>query len=135
MTATVPSDDVNKMADLVGPFHTVNDVAAALGVSPTVVTTAARQARLLCVHTSDDVPLLPTFQFAEQATVRPDLYAVLSLLSRVPAWSAAVWLRTPNDALGGQTPEQAAADPSLALQVEVLARRWAHRLDMVATLP
>lgn len=90
---------------------------------------AAQTHRLLVVAT-DERTLVPAFQLTAEGEPRPDLAAVLAplLAARMDPWRAWAWLTQPAGLLGGQVPEQAAADPATADLVAPAAARLAERV-------
>lgn len=95
----------SRINDLVGPFYRVDDVAAMLDREPAALGGLLADGLLLGARTSDGEWVFPVFQFTDTGEVRPDLVPVLSRLTRLSGWTAAVWLRTRNDDLDDSTPE------------------------------
>lgn len=93
----------NAMADLVGPFYDTNGVATLLGVSVDALSAAREDGLLLGVQTSDGAWVYPTFQFTGDR-VDPALIPVFHIFRDSPRWSAAVWLRTPDEDLDELSP-------------------------------
>ncbi|MDT0202958.1 hypothetical protein [Nocardioides sp. AE5] len=89
---------------------------------------AASENRLLVVP-RDEQRLVPAFQFDAAAEPRPELEPVLLplLASGMDPWHVWGWLTQPAALLGGQVPEQAAADPEEAPIVRHAAVRLAER--------
>lgn len=93
----------NKLAEAVGPFHDTSGVATVLGVTEQVVEERRAAGTILAVQTSDGVWVYPVFQFGGHE-VDPELLPAIHALRDRPAWSAALWLVTPNDDLDGLSP-------------------------------
>jgi hypothetical protein len=118
----------NEMSDLVGPFFDTAGMRTLLGSTRQAIHDRTLRGTLLGVQTSEGQWIYPVFQFAG-AQPRPDLADVLKVLRGGPRWSAAVWLRTAADELGGRSPEQwlasgGDADPVLRL-ARLVAHQWA----------
>ena len=90
---------------------------------------AANERRLLVVP-SGEQSIVPAFQLTDDGEPRPELAAVLRplLTAGMDPWRAWAWLTQPAALLGGQVPEQAAADPAEADLVAVAAARLAERV-------
>ncbi|MBD3924305.1 DUF2384 domain-containing protein [Nocardioides cavernae] len=115
------------MADLVGPFYSAESVAARLDGDGACPSGMEGILALLSVDTADGTTLYPTFQFGTDGRVRSELNPLLRIVAGGPAWSAAVWLRTPNEQLDWLTPECAVANPDYRRVAEMLARAWLSR--------
>jgi hypothetical protein len=101
---------------------------ASLEATRFAVHKAAQTHRLLVVATEERT-LVPAFQLTAEGEARPDLVAVLEplLAARMDPWRVWAWLTQPAALLGGQVPEQAAADPATADLAAHAAVRLAER--------
>lgn len=108
-------------------------LAAVRGTSVNATRFAAHKAKesadLLLVAAGDEV-LLPAFQFDGAGQVRTELAPVLRALlgAGMDPWDAWIWLTQPAGLLGGEVPEQLAADPDEAELVAHAAVRLAERI-------
>ncbi|HEY0949900.1 hypothetical protein [Nocardioides sp.] len=93
-----------------------------------VVHKAGGEHRLLVVA-ADERTLVPAFQLTPDGNLRPELGPVLEplLAARMDPWKVWAWLTQPAGLLGGEVPEQAAADPDRAELVREAAVRLAER--------
>ncbi|MCL8023879.1 hypothetical protein [Nocardioides bruguierae] len=104
---------------LASPTHDHASLAAVRGTSENAtrfaVTKAGNERRMLVVPAPEGggAVLVPAFQLGEDGGVREELLAVLEPLLAAGGDPFAVWawLTQPAALLGGQVPEQAAADP------------------------
>lgn len=130
---------MNPMAEQVGPdFYDVHAMAEALTlpdaepVTPTELEERRTRHEVLGVRTADEQWIFPTWQVSD-GVVLPGLAEVLTAFAGHPAWSVALWLRTPREELGGpageRTPHEAlaAGDDVVAVVdlARVVAARWA----------
>lgn len=125
---------MNPMAEQVGPdFYDVHAMADALTapdadpVTPAELEERRTRHEVLGVRTADEQWIFPTWQVGE-AEVLPGLGDVLSAFAGHPAWSVALWLRTPREELGDRTPHEALLAGEISSVVElaaVVAARWA----------
>ena len=90
---------------------------------------AANEHRLLVVP-SGERSIVPGFQLTVDGEPRPELGPVLEplLTAGMDPWRAWAWLTQPAALLGGQVPEQVAADPASAGLVAGAAVRLAERV-------
>lgn len=88
---------------------------------------AASEHRLL-VLTPEERPVVPAFQLTPAGEVRRELAPVLATLlpAETDPWKVWIWLTQPAGLLGGQVPEQAAADAEDADLVLLAARKLAE---------
>ena len=122
---------------LASPWFTYETLAelrrATLEATRFAVHKAAQDHRLLVVA-ADERTLVPAFQLTAEGEPRPELAAVLEplLAARMDPWRAWAWLTQPAGLLGGQVPEQAAADPATA---DLVARAAVRLAERVAATP
>ncbi len=125
---------MNPMAEQVGPdFYDVRAMADALTahdaepVTPAELEERRTRHEVLGVRTADEQWIFPTWQ-VNDAVVLPGLDEVLTAFAGHPAWSVALWLRTPREELAERTPHEALVAGEIASVVElagVVAARWA----------
>jgi class 3 adenylate cyclase len=113
----------------VGPFYETAGLSRWLGITRQGVHDRARRRALLAVMTSDGKTLYPAWQFDDAGRVLPGLREVLEVFRDVPVndWRVAVWLTTPDEALGHRTPAQWLRDGLATEMVQELAVDLAAR--------
>jgi hypothetical protein len=118
---------------LAGPSYTYETLAALRGASVNATRFAVHKAQndhgLLVVATEAGT-VVPGFQLTQAGELRPELEPVLRplLAAGMDPWRAWAWLTQPAGLLGGQVPEQVAADPAEAGVVRHAAVRLAERV-------
>lgn len=102
---------------------------ASLNATRFAVHKAAAAHELLLVGHDDQV-LVPAFQLDQQGAVRTELRPVLRplLAAGMEPWDAWAWLARPAMLLGGEVPQEVAADPDEAAIVAHAAVRLAERI-------
>ena len=104
---------------LATPTHTYETLAQVRGTEVNAtrfrIHKSAGAHRLLVVA-PEGRTLVPAFQLTDDGEPRPDLLPVLEplLAARMDPWRVWAWLTQPAALLGGQVPQEAAADPDEA---------------------
>lgn len=118
---------------LADSWLTYDTLAAVRGASVNATRFAVHKAqeshRLLVVPTESGT-VVPGFQLTDAGELRPELAPVLQplLAAGMDPWRVWAWLTRPAGLLGGQVPEQLAADPAEADLVRHAAARLAERV-------
>jgi hypothetical protein len=88
---------MNSWASVIGPCYLTASIARELAVTPSTVSRAARELRLLRLPTPERICLFPVFQLMDGAPVA-GLQAVLRILQVAidDPWTWAQWLNTPH---------------------------------------
>lgn len=110
-----------------GPFYDTAGLARWLGISRQAVHQRAARRAILGCPLADDTAVYPTWQFLDNGIPLPGLVDVLAALAEGSddPWMAALWLRSPNDALDSVTPADWLRDGGDTAPVLDAARRVA----------
>ncbi len=105
MVDALPVTDPSTIADRAGPFYSVADTAAYLGLTPDIVEKQIERSDLLGARSRDGEHHVPTWQFAEDGEVIRDLVKIASALrEQLSDCGALLWLTQPRRWLGGVSP-------------------------------
>lgn len=120
---------VNSLAQAVGPVYRQSGLAKACGLTRQAVNDWVRNRRVLALTTSDDVVLIPAFQFDRHLRPWRGIDQVLAILTPdvVDEWTLASWLTAPQATLNGESviDRIASGDVTSAVKLaEAARRRW-----------
>jgi hypothetical protein len=113
-----------------GPFYDTAGLIRWLGITRQAVHQKVRAHQLLACETGDGRRVYPAWQFTPDGRTIPGFTAVLqTMLAATDPWTAAIWLTTPSDRLGGRSAIdvlRSEHDPEPVLVVaRADATRWA----------
>ncbi|MEH0110745.1 PRC-barrel domain-containing protein [Tersicoccus sp. MR15.9] len=107
MIAAIPT--AGPFDEEVGPFYDTAGLRKRFDLSRQAIDQRVKRGDLLCLKTSDNHRLYPSFQFDEHGDGIPRLREVLELLpeeKEYGPWQAAAWLNAAGDDLDGLTPAE-----------------------------
>lgn len=105
MAAALPSVTVHDQ--LVGPFYDTAGLTSWLGVSKQAIAKRVKNNTLIGCQLESGTWVYPTWQFTDAATVDQHLLQVWQILrGHANAWTAALWMCSPNPALNDETAVQ-----------------------------
>jgi len=128
MIASLPG--ANILDERVGPFYDTSGLRKWFQMSRQTLDAQATAGDVLCVMSSDNHRLYPSFQFTAQGQLLPRLRQVLAALDpkRIDTWGDAVWLNTPASALDGLRPAEALRTERADEVLGLAKRAGAHQL-------
>ena len=126
MTAALPTHHVYDQ--IVGPFYDTAGLTRWWNVSRQAVSKKVAANTLIACRLEEGQWVYPVWQFTSSGTVHPALVQVWRILrAAADPWTCAMWLRAPQDALGGQTAVQWLTDDGSVEPVTTAARADAQR--------
>ncbi|GAB92377.1 antitoxin Xre/MbcA/ParS toxin-binding domain-containing protein [Gordonia rhizosphera] len=130
MVSALPAAGVHDQ--IVGPFYDTTGLTSWLGISKQAVAKRVKHSTMIGCQLQSGTWVYPTWQFTEQGAVDRELLEAWRILrEHANAWTAALWMRSPNPDLDGHTAVEcltsgSAAHRKLAMDAaRADAERWA----------
>ncbi|MGH3562625.1 MAG: hypothetical protein ACRDTN_12710, partial [Mycobacterium sp.] len=129
MVAALPLGHV--FDDISGPFYDTTGLTRWLGVSRQALHQKVARHAILACPLEDGGVVYPTWQFLDSGATIPSLAEMLATLAEGTddAWMIALWMRAPNENLGGDRPSEwlrAGRDPQRVIAMaRHVASNWA----------
>jgi hypothetical protein len=101
------SADINPMAELVGPFYTLDGLARVLHTGVEALERMQAEGDLLVVRTDDGVEVAPSYQVNKHSGTKVGNFSTVNRLfaeAEVDPWTTAVWFVTTDESLDDKTP-------------------------------
>ena len=130
-TAMVAALPLGHAFDVIsGPFYDTAGLVAWLGITRQALHQRVRSRSVLACPLADGGRVYPTWQFLDNGATIPALADVLGALADWDAdeWMVALWMRAPNDDLGGLQPSEwlrQGSDPEQVIALaQAVASQW-----------